>query len=679
VLPLVADQAGLDSFATAVTTPGSPEYAQFEPISELAARFGAPLRVRRRVARFLLRAGARDVRIDATGLFVDALLSAGRADRMFGAALASFGLASAARYTAPTSPVSIPGPLRGLVTGVVGLNTKPIASAPLLTHPAGITAFHDELGSAGSGYVCSTPAFPTQTQCVGPRTGCPAGIATGGFTPNQYLTAYGYSEIQAAASRGQGERVALIEIDGFKAKDVDAFAHCFGLSVPKINGFGVGSVGKPLPAGGEATLDLEVLDAAAPGLRSIDVYEARSDAADTLMALTKPLQNPGFKPQIMSASLGLCEAFTVQDVGRSGLRSAESALAEAAASGITFLAASGDDGSADCTSNGNPTDQLAVNYPASSPWATSVGGTNFTLDGQNQIVPGSQVVWNDGAVVPGAAGGGGFSSLFTKPAYQSAGVTGGARAVPDVSMLADIAPGYAIYCSASPACVNGHSPNQWQTVGGTSAGTPLLAGGLALVDELLRTHQLQPLGLINPLLYLLGANLPLAAQVFNDVTTGSNDVGPFVSGHPLGCCTAGPGYDEASGWGSLNIGAFASQALAAQPKIVNVGLRLPGGQHPARAGKILAVITCSGSCLVDAAAAVRIASHRPFVAYSRLYRLADVGSRTAQIVWSGKQRRAIRAALAKHQEVLAGVQSAIVDPAGNVERRSRSIVVAIGS
>jgi kumamolisin len=681
VLPLVADAAGLQRFATAVSTPGSPEYARFESIPQLARRFGATERTRRRVVGFLRRAGATDIRVDATGLFVDAIMRVSTADLVFGTSLGTFHAttAHAATFTAPRTAVVLPSGLRGLVTGVVGLNTMPGARpAPLVHRPRTAQASDPGL-SAISGYVCSTPSLPSPVTCAGTQSGCPAGLAGGGFTPNQYLTAYGYDTIQSAGTRGQGERVALIEIDGFKTRDIDTFARCFGLAVPQINGFGVGRVGRPLAPGGEATLDLEVLDAAAPNLKSIDVYESKADAADTLMALTQPLQNAGYKPQVISASLGLCELFTVQDVGHAGIRAAESTLQEAAASGISFLAASGDDGSADCTQNGTPTNQLGVNYPASSPWATGVGGTNFMLNAENQIIASSQVVWNDGAADPGAAAGGGFSSLFLRPAYQAAVVSRNARAVPDVSMLADVAPGYAIYCSANQACLNGHTSNPWQTVGGTSAATPLLAGGLALLDQLLRGHQLQSLGLANPLLYQLGENATLAAQVFDDVTTGSNDVGPFVGGQPLGCCTATPGYDEASGWGGVNLGAFATEALTMQPKIVNVALGVRGAQHPIRAAHIVATISCSGPCLSQVAAAIKIGSRRPFTASSPVIRLTAAGARVATVTFSRKQLGMLRAALANHVRILAAVQGAIVDPAGNVERRSQVSVFPITS
>ncbi len=221
--------------------------------------------------------------------------------------------------------------------------------------------------------------------------------------------------------------MALIEINGFKDSDINNFARCFGLRVPAINAFGVG-VKKALPPGVEATLDLEVLDAASPGLKSIDVYESPASAADSLRALTAPLQNPGFKPQVISASLGLCEPFVFADIGKAGTLATESALQEAAASGITILAASGDAGSAACTDQGVPLDRLAISYPASSWWVTAVGGTNIVLTPSNTIA--GQIVWNDTSAQPGSAGGGGVSELWVRPPYQNGTVAMNSRGDP---------------------------------------------------------------------------------------------------------------------------------------------------------------------------------------------------------------------------------------------------------
>ena len=90
VLPLNADLAGLQSFAQSVTTPGSPKYGEYESIPELAARFGAPPATSARVISYLRAVGATDVKLDATGLFVDATMSAPRAARVFTTPLAVF-------------------------------------------------------------------------------------------------------------------------------------------------------------------------------------------------------------------------------------------------------------------------------------------------------------------------------------------------------------------------------------------------------------------------------------------------------------------------------------------------------------------------------------------------------------------------------------------------------------
>jgi kumamolisin len=506
-------------------------------------------------------------------------------------------------------------------------------------------------------------------------------VPAGGFTPHQYLTAYGFAPLQAASVLGQGERVAVIEIDGFRTGDIRAFATCFGLRLPPINAFGVG-VERPLAPGGESTLDLEVLDAAAPGLRSIDVYESTPEASSVLRALTAPLQNSGYKPQVISASLGLCEEQTLAAVGRGGLASSEGALQMAAASGISFLAASGDNGSADCSSsqNARPQAKLAVNYPASSPWATGVGGTNLDLGPDNTIR--GQDVWNDGDEIPGQvdAAGGGLSDVFRRPGYQTGTVAAARRAVPDVALLADIAPGYTIYCTAQD-CQNPTGP--WQTVGGTSAATPLLAGGLALIDQDLRESRLQDLGLVNPLLYRIGRDPARAPQVFDDVTLGSNDVGPYdhpagqPDGAPLGCCSAVGGYDEASGWGGVNLGALERVARATQPRIVNISLSLPARQAPVRRHRIRARITCSGACLAGALARVRIGRGTRFTAYSSLYRLGRAGGRTIAIGFSRGQLVKLRAGLRHHVRITASVLAAIVDAGGNIERRSAARTLRI--
>jgi subtilase family serine protease len=667
VLPLVANEAGLERHALAITTKGSPQYGQYESVAALSRRYGAPPAARRRLLTWLRGHGATGVRIDATGLFADATMTVTLAQRLFGTRLGSFRAGRSARFVAPTGAARIPAPLRTLVNGVVGLDTR---SLPTLSQTSFATSRGFVHHAAISAAVSAAQQLSTgYQQRTGTPEGCGPALAAHGFTPNQYLTAYNYGPLLSQNLSGQGERVALIEVDGFRYSDIRNFAHCFGLSVPEINGFGVGSVSKALAPGGESTLDLEVLDAAASKLKAIDVYESQARATDVLTSLTAPLQNPSVKPQVISASLGACEQAFAAAVGRPALNAVEGSLALAAASGITFLASSGDDGSASCTGQGGPLDTLAVSYPASSPWVTGVGGTNFELNAANQII--GQQVWNDTPVQLGA-GGGGISQLFSRPSYQNTIVGLTHRAVPDVSMLADVAPGYVIYCSATPDCINRQNSDRWLPVGGTSAATPLLAGGVALTDEDLRRNGRQDLGLANPLLYGLGTSAQ-AAQVIGDVTEGSNDIGAFLpggGGQPLGCCTATPGYDDASGLGSVNVSQFAAAATQLEPAIANVGLSLPRQRQPVAAGRLLATVSCSGACLVAAYAELTVGHGRPFRVSSAISLLRRARSKTMSLNLVGSDLAKLRSGLAARRRVAATIFAEILDPGGNLERLS---------
>jgi kumamolisin len=653
VLPLRADEAGLERLATAVSTVGSPEYGQYQSLSTLARRFGASAGDRARVVRYLRGAGASAVKIDATGLLAEASMNVSSAQRLFGTSLATFHSARAGSYVAPTSSSRIPAPLRGAVTGVIGLDTRPVFNQPQSMTAHG--SFHsDDM----SGY---TPRTGTPSGCA-QATGADGGGAQG-FTPNQYLTAYGYDPLRLFNVQGQGERVALIEIDGFRYSDLRAFAACYGLGVPAINGYGVG-LARPLAPGGETTLDLEVLDAAAPALKEVDVYESRSRAADVLRSLTAPLQNRGKIPEVISASLGTCEPALLDSIGYAGLRAAEGALATAAAAGISVLASSGDDGSTACIGRAGPIDALADSYPASSPFVTGVGGTNFTLTAANTIL--SQRVWND-APEDLAAGGGGRSALFKRPAYQNGFTSVNRRIVPDVSLLADVSPGYEIYCTAKGDCIGPGHNDPWVAVGGTSAAAPLFAGGLALVDQVLRLRGRQQIGLANSLLYKIARNP--ATGVFSDITVGSNDMSlaiPGAGNKALGCCSATPGFDEASGLGSPNLGALAGLASTLQPKLASVGLTVPA-QRPVAKRRLLARVSCSRACLADSRAVIAIGRSGKITLRSPTYVYHRRARATMKIALSRADVRRIRAGLRAHAKVYAYVVGEIIDSGGNAE------------
>jgi kumamolisin len=226
----------------------------------------------------------------------------------------------------------------------------------------------------------------------------------------------------------------------------------------------------------------------------------------------------------------------------------DSAMADAAALGITVCVASGDNGSGDAVSDGQP----HADFPASSPHALGCGGTKLLADPATGVIS-SEVVWNETAANEGA-GGGGVSDEYALPSWQadagvppradgSAGSAGspgsadsagspgsadsaggaGGRGVPDVAGNADPATGYQIY-----------SGGQAQVVGGTSAVAPLWA---ALISRLAEATG-QRFGLVQTLLYA-GVAPGVSMAGFRDITSGNN-----------GAYTAGPGWDACSGLGS---------------------------------------------------------------------------------------------------------------------------------
>jgi subtilase family serine protease len=160
---------------------------------------------------------------------------------------------------------------------------------------------------------------------------------------------------------------------------------------------------------------------------------------------------------------------------------------------------------------------------------TSLGGTQLHLDANgNRLQP--DVVWNDGF----GAGGGGVSAVFRRPFFQDAlqRTVGSQRGTPDVSMSAAVDGGVVVYFTF----INPTSP--WHIFGGTSEASPLFAGVVSIADQAAH-HRL---GWLNPRLYRLSeANAGIV-----DVTSGNNSFAG-VTGF-----TAGPGYDLASGLGTID-------------------------------------------------------------------------------------------------------------------------------
>jgi subtilase family serine protease len=213
-----------------------------------------------------------------------------------------------------------------------------------------------------------------------------------------------------------------------------------------------------------------------------------------------------------------------------------------ATQGQSMYAAAGDNGSNDDPNNSG---LVQVDDPAEQPFVTGVGGT--TLSGT--VGAPVETTWNSAA----GATGGGVSTIFTTPSYQQ-GVAGTAsqihRNVPDVALNADPdnSP-YSIFVGGGP-----------NLVGGTSAAAPLWAAMTALLNQQSIAEGKSSLGFANATLYTMGTSTS-SAVLFTDITAGNN-----------GAYSAGPGYDNTTGFGSFKGSAFINAATGGLPKITVTSL-----------------------------------------------------------------------------------------------------------
>jgi len=427
----------------------------------------------------------------------------------------------------------------------------PASLAPLVLAVKGLNDFHPKAPARWP--VKKTAATPDFTASNG----------THYLTPADYAVIYDILPLYQAGFNGSGQKIAVVGQCNIGLSDVQTFRSTFGL--PPSNPQLTLAAGSPDPGskGGdcdEAYLDVEWSGGIASAATIEYVY-----ATDALFA-TQYAVTQNIAP-IVSYSFGDCERnFSAND------SSAVQFIAQQAnAQGITWVAASGDSGAAACDTAFSPTSPkasngLAVSFPASVPEVTGVGGTQFNEGGGNywgsssgagggsalSYIP--EIVWNESGSSGIAGSGGGLSTLFLKPTWQKGpGVpSANQRAVPDVALSAAGHDGYLTFANG----------NEYVDAG-TSTGTPSFAGILAILNQYGVMKGLQSnagQGNINPSLYQIAQSAPSA---FHDITIGNNSV-PCTMGSP-GCTTgvigysAGPGYDLATGLGSIDADNLVSQ------------------------------------------------------------------------------------------------------------------------
>jgi subtilase family serine protease len=526
--------AALAAFANAVSTPGSSLYRHFLPPGEFPAVFGPSSATIESVARWLRSQGLRPSSISSDHLYFQVSATAGLLEHAFSISLVRFDLGSRIVYANTAGPL-FAGAIAGAIQGVVGLSDID------LPHHQSMFPIRRLVRPHNSPYVVTGGPQP-----------CSAAMSVaeenGAYTADQIASAYQFSSLYAAGDLGAGQTVAIFELEPDRTSDIRAYQSCYGTDAAvtyiKVDG-GAGSGA----GSGEAALDIENVIGLAPQA-AIDVYQAPNSDAGLYDDYSEIVSQD--KAKVVSTSWGACEA----ESGDTVLNEENTLFEDAATQGQSVFAASGDNGSEDCYSNA-----LAVDDPASQPYVTGVGGTSLADIGP----PPTETVWNDRAIRDGA-GGGGISSRWPMPSYQSiapssldvinsdssgapCGAAAGSycREVPDVSADADPYTGYVIYFRGS-----------WSPVGGTSAAAPLWAALMALTNASSGCAA-TPIGFANPALYRVAESSSYSTS-FSDITVGNNQ----YRGSNGGKFPATTGYDMASGLGTP-IASGLSTALCAGP------------------------------------------------------------------------------------------------------------------
>lgn len=526
--PTDEQQRQLDALIVAQHDPQAPEYEQWLTPEEFAAPFSPSPRNIAAVVNWLEGQGFVVGEIGRGGRTIEYSGTASQVEQAFGTEMRHYDR-EGVTHLANATELTIPAELDEIVAGVASLND-----------------FH------------AAPQHHTQ---VNPLTNLSGGAH--GLSPGDFSTIYNLAPLWSAGLDDTGQTIAVVGRTNFLMSDVTGFRSMFGLPVnnPQIvlNGVNPGLVSQGEEV--EALLDVQWAGAVAKGATIKFVLSASTNTTGGDMLSSVYIVNNNVAP-VLSSSFGLCEA----QLG-SANTFFNNLWQQAAAQGISVIVASGDSGSAGCDyagANHPATSGLAVSGIASTPYNLAVGGTQFNeagadsayWDATNSLatyyatakawIP--EVVWNESSVSGGLwSGSGGISSIYSTPSWQTGtgvpatdpGSSGHHRYMPDVSLSGASHDPYLVM-------LNGGLFG----VGGTSAAAPAFAGIIALRNQKLNSRAGNPA----PALYAMASQFP---TVFHDVVTGTNAV-PCTAG--TANCTggmltgfaAGPGYDLASGLGSVN-------------------------------------------------------------------------------------------------------------------------------
>ncbi|MBV8820569.1 MAG: S8/S53 family peptidase [Acidobacteriaceae bacterium] len=523
--PSASQQADLEQLLASQQDARSPDYHHWLTPEQYADRFGVSASDVEQIKGWLEQQGLSVGNVARARNFVSFSGTAAQIETAFNTRLDSFDLNGEVHFANVSDPA------------------VPAAFAPVISSIRGLNDFRPKARSR---------MMPKYTSSRGNHY----------LAPDDLALIYDIKPLYDSGIDGTGQSLVVVGQTALRMTDISQFRSYFNLpaNTPQVtlvpNSFDPGIRRSDLS---EADLDIEISGAVARNATILYVY------ADNVMDALQYAIDQNMAP-VLSMSYGSCE----QETSSSDAQTMRSWAQQANAQGMTWFAASGDSGGADCygTGPGSQGIGLAVDLPAGIPEVTGVGGTEFAegsgtywnaANGTNSssvvsYIP--EVAWNDSAQDGSpSASGGGASIFFSKPSWQAGnGVpSDGKRDVPDVAWAA----------SADHDGVLAYYNGSLSAFGGTSAGAPSFAGIATLLNHYLVSNGLQAsagLGNINPGLYSMAKN---ASGVFHDIVSGNNEVTVTCSGfHQRGstCSSAGtygfsaaPGYDQVTGWGSVDV------------------------------------------------------------------------------------------------------------------------------
>ena len=442
------------------------------------------------------------------------------------------------------------------------------------------------LPAAGGAASAASPAgnIPTAVPLVivGPEVGtsaaqpptpaqCQAAFGLTCYRPSDLQAQYDFGPLYAKHDNGAGQTIVIFDSFGSPTirSDLATFDQAFGLPAPpsfniympegtvSYNYTGVPSpvdfhnknVGTKIGWAYETTLDVEWSHAMAPGA-AIDLVVTPNAETEGVQGIPNLQHAQQFA---LSNHLGniWSDSWSATEQAfhnTASIANLNKLYAKAAAAGVTAFFATGDAGVANPDKQGTVYPFATVTYPPSSPNVVAVGGTEVNPPTASISSYQPEQVWNDGF----GAGGGGYSTVFAEPSWQSAaGIPdpSGVRGIPDVSMNAAVISAVLIYESFDPTVAPG-----WTIEAGTSEATPLWAATDAVMNQADGS-----LGFLAPRLYQIYASPALYAEAFHDITVGNNSFGG-ITGY-----SAGTGWDAASGLGTPDAAGLAAALTHTTP------------------------------------------------------------------------------------------------------------------